>query len=164
MRGENIFVRATLNRSDLRVQTNEAPPKNGASQSRAGMSFARDALMNTQRTAVIIGTGAGGLSAAAHLAKRGFQVVALDQADRIGGFLAPFTLEGYTFDPGVHYVGRARCGQVFDATIGELGVDVERLFVEMDPEGFDIYRFPDFEVRAISPRSENPSSDRGTGR
>lgn len=99
------------------------------------------------RKAIVVGTGAGGLSAAAYLAKEGFEVVALDQADRIGGFLAPFSLDGYKFDPGVHYIGQARRGQTLDRVLGGLGIDVERLFVEMDSEGFDAYRFPDFEVR-----------------
>lgn len=103
--------------------------------------------MAIPRKAVVVGTGAGGLAAAAHLAKRGFEVIALDQADRIGGFLAPFTLEGYTFDPGLHYVGQARRGQALDGILGGLGIDVSRLFVEMDPEGFDAYRFPGFEIR-----------------
>lgn len=95
----------------------------------------------------MIGTGAGGLSAAAHLARQGFDVLALDQADRLGGFLAPFCVNGYTFDPGLHYVGQARRGQLLDRVLGELGIDVERLFLELDPDGFDVYRFPDLEVR-----------------
>ena len=103
--------------------------------------------MTRQRKAIVVGTGAGGLSAAAHLAKDGFEVLALDQGDRIGGFLAPFSVDGYAFDPGVHYVGQARRGQLLDRVLGGLGLDVERLFVEMDPEGFDVYRFPELEVR-----------------
>ena len=103
--------------------------------------------MTRGRKAIVVGTGAGGLSAAAHLAKDGFEVIALEQGDRIGGFLAPFSLDGYTFDPGVHYVGQARRGQQLDRALGGLGIDVESLFVEMDPEGFDVYRFPDLEVR-----------------
>ncbi|MBS1120277.1 MAG: crtI3 [Deltaproteobacteria bacterium] len=102
--------------------------------------------MTRQRQAIVVGTGAGGLSAAAHLARHGFEVSALDQADRIGGFLAPFSSHGYSFDPGVHYVGQARQGQLLDRVLGDLGLDVERLFEEMDPDGFDVYRFPDFEV------------------
>ncbi|HEU4733327.1 MAG TPA: NAD(P)/FAD-dependent oxidoreductase [Kofleriaceae bacterium] len=103
--------------------------------------------MSRARKAIVVGTGAGGLSAAAHLAKDGFEVVALDQGDRIGGFLAPFSIDGYSFDPGVHYIGQARRGQMLDRLLGGLGIDVERLFVEMDPDGFDVYRFPDLEVR-----------------
>jgi len=103
--------------------------------------------MAKQRDAIVIGTGAGGLAAAAYLAKQGLDVVALDQADRIGGFLAPFSVAGFTFDPGVHYIGRARRGQVLDHVLGELGIDVQQAFVEMDPDGFDVYRFPDLEVR-----------------
>lgn len=103
--------------------------------------------MTTQRKAIVVGTGAGGLSAAASLARDGFEVIALDQADRIGGFLAPFSIDGYSFEPGVHYVGQARRGQLLDRVLGGVGLDVERLFVELDPDGFDVYRFPDFEVR-----------------
>lgn len=103
--------------------------------------------MGNARKAVVVGTGAGGLTAAAHLAKHGFEVIALDQADRIGGFLAPFTIEGYTFDPGLHYIGQARLGQALDGVLGPLGIDVDRLFLEMNPDGFDAYRFPGFEVR-----------------
>jgi len=103
--------------------------------------------MTRPRKAIVVGTGAGGLAAAAYLAKDGFDVVALEQADRIGGFLAPFTVDGFSFDPGVHYVGGARRGQLLDRVLGPLGIDVEQLFVELDPDGFDAYRFPDFEVR-----------------
>jgi all-trans-retinol 13,14-reductase len=118
-------------------------PKRGESVARA----LRSTTPMTPRKAVVVGTGAGGLTAAAYLAKDGFDVVAFDQADRIGGFLAPFALDGYTFDPGVHYVGRARPGQALDGVLGALGIDVGRSFVEMDPDGFDAYRFPGFEVR-----------------
>ncbi len=103
--------------------------------------------MTKARKAIVVGTGAGGLTAAAYLAKDGFDVVALDQADRIGGFLAPFAVDGYSFDPGVHYVGQARRGQLLDRVLGGLDIDVERMFIELDPDGFDAYRFPDFEVR-----------------
>jgi all-trans-retinol 13,14-reductase len=103
-------------------------------------------MANSQK-AVVVGTGAGGLSAAAYLAKEGFEVIALDQADRIGGFLAPFSVNGYTFDPGVHYIGRGCRAHILDEVLGGLGIDVSRSFVEMDPDGFDVYRFPDFEVR-----------------
>jgi len=99
------------------------------------------------RKAVIVGTGAGGLSAAAHLAREGFDVVALDRADRIGGYLAPFKADGYTFDPGVHYVGQVRPGGLLNDVLGGLGIDVSRSFLEMDPDGFDVYRFPDLEIR-----------------
>jgi all-trans-retinol 13,14-reductase len=103
--------------------------------------------MTTTRRAIVVGTGAGGLSAAAHLAKDGFEVIALEQGDRVGGFLAPFTVDGYAFDPGIHYLGQARRGQLLDRVLGDLGLNVDQLFVELDPDGFDVYRFPDLEVR-----------------
>jgi all-trans-retinol 13,14-reductase len=99
------------------------------------------------RRAIVIGTGAGGLAAAAHLAKAGIEVTALEQAGDLGGYLAPIHVDGYTFDLGGQYVGEARPGQLLDRLIGDLGLDVQKLFVEMDPEGFELYRFPEFEIR-----------------
>jgi len=62
------------------------------------------------QTVAVIGTGAGGLSAAAHLSKRGFQVVGFEQRDELGGLLAPFKRAGFEFDPGVHYRHRWMTG------------------------------------------------------
>ena len=58
------------------------------------------------KRAVVIGTGAGGLTATAALARAGFEVVALERAKQLGGFLNPFARRHYHFDPGVHYVGQ----------------------------------------------------------
>lgn len=103
--------------------------------------------MADSRRAVVIGTGAGGLSAAAHLAKRGFDVVALEQAGQVGGYLAPFERNGYHFGPGLQYIGMCRQGQFVHEVLSELGIDVAGLFCELDPAGFDVFRFPDLEVR-----------------
>ncbi len=103
--------------------------------------------MNANR-AVVIGTGAGGLSSAAYLAKQGFDVLALEQSENVGGYLAPFVRGGYQFDPGVHYL--AQCGPDLPTgrLLAELGIDPQRLFHELDPDGFDVYRFSDFEIRS----------------
>ncbi|WP_164000270.1 phytoene desaturase family protein [Pyxidicoccus caerfyrddinensis] len=97
--------------------------------------------------AVVIGTGAGGLSAAAWLARSGFEVTALEQRQQLGGSLAPFEREGFTFDVGINYVGGCRPGQLMYEQLAGLGIDASALFSEFEPDGFDIYRFPDFEVR-----------------
>lgn len=47
---------------------------------------------------VVIGTGCGGLSAAALLASRGRRVLVLDQNDAVGGCASSFERDGYTFD------------------------------------------------------------------
>ena len=103
--------------------------------------------MDTAPRAVVIGTGAGGLSAAAFLGRAGFHVTALEQGSHVGGSLAPFEREGFTFDVGINYVGGCRPGQLMYEQLAALGLDASALFNELEPDGFDIYRFPDFEVR-----------------
>ncbi|KAL7489223.1 hypothetical protein ACHAW6_014821 [Cyclotella cf. meneghiniana] len=54
---------------------------------------------------IVIGSGVGGLTAAALLAKEGKKVLVLEQHDIAGGNLHTFTEKGYEFDTGLHYVG-----------------------------------------------------------
>ena len=49
---------------------------------------------------VVIGSGLGGLAAAARLATLGHQVTVCEQADRVGGKVGVFSREGFTFDTG----------------------------------------------------------------
>lgn len=98
------------------------------------------------KKAVIIGTGAGGLTAAASLARSGYEVVALERGKQLGGYLNPFARKHFHFDPGVHYVGQCRPGGMMHRVLRAVGVDAEDLFVEMDRD-FDVLRFPDFEMR-----------------
>lgn len=102
--------------------------------------------MSKQRV-IVIGTGAGGLSATAFLAKSGFDVVALEQSSQVGGMMNPYQREGFVFNPGVHYLGQCATGEAMDHLLDALGLSAADLFAEMDPDGFDVYRFPDFEVR-----------------
>jgi len=97
--------------------------------------------------AVIIGTGAGGLTAAASLARRGYEVTALERGKQLGGYLNPFARKHFHFDPGVHYVGQCRPGELIHRVLGAVGIDAEELFVEMDRDGFDVLRFPGLEMR-----------------
>jgi all-trans-retinol 13,14-reductase len=92
---------------------------------------------------LVVGTGAGGLSASAFLAKQGFEVVALERSTHVGGLLNPYSREGYLFDPGVHYLRQCGPGQAMDRLLGTLGLSTVELMAEMDPDGFDVYRFPD---------------------
>ncbi|CAG0899454.1 unnamed protein product [Darwinula stevensoni] len=55
--------------------------------------------------AIVIGSGIGGLSAAALLAKAGKKVLVLEQHDQAGGSCHTFIEKGYEFDIGIHYVG-----------------------------------------------------------
>src|SRR5579862_1322172 len=55
--------------------------------------------------AIIIGSGLGGLSTAAFLAKEGKKVLVLERHYTPGGFTHVFTRPGYEWDVGVHYIG-----------------------------------------------------------
>lgn len=101
----------------------------------------------TRRRAIVIGTGAGGLVAAAALARRGLDVVALERAKQLGGYLNPFARRHFHFDPGVHYIGQCRPGELVWGILRSVGVDAEQLFCPMDPDGYDVLRFPGFEMR-----------------
>lgn len=55
---------------------------------------------------LVIGSGIGGLSCAAALAKAGRKVLVLEQHYTAGGFTHSYEREGYEWDVGVHYVGQ----------------------------------------------------------
>ena len=52
------------------------------------------------RKAIVIGAGAGGLTAAAHLARSGMQVTVVEKNECAGGRCARVVREGHTFDAG----------------------------------------------------------------
>ena len=56
--------------------------------------------MKNKKKVVIIGSGVGGLSTAALLAKRGYDVTVLEKNENLGGRANIFTAEGFTFDMG----------------------------------------------------------------
>lgn len=75
---------------------------------------------------VIIGSGIGGLTVGALLAKTGKKVLVIEQHDRAGGCLHVYEDKGYLFDVGIHYLGQFREGfmgtilidQITDGQIG----------------------------------------------
>ncbi|XP_041827381.1 inactive all-trans-retinol 13,14-reductase-like [Melanotaenia boesemani] len=56
--------------------------------------------------AVVIGSGIGGLAAAALLSKAGKRVLVLEQHDQAGGCTHTFQNKGFEFDVGIHYLGQ----------------------------------------------------------
>ena len=97
--------------------------------------------------AIVIGSGAGGLSAALNLARSNYSVMLLEAMPSFGGYLNPFHSKGYTFDTGLHYLGELGEGDRFWRLLDEVGVGESMKFVELNPEGFDRYIFPDYELR-----------------
>ena len=67
----------------------------------------------------ILGAGPAGLSAALAAARRGFHVVVLERAPRVGGLSASFELAGHHVDHGSHRLHTATPPEIM-ATLGEL--------------------------------------------
>ncbi len=86
---------------------------------------------------IVIGSGAGGLTASVALAQAGKKVLVLEQHDRPGGWTHSFTLNGYRFSPGVHYIGDLQEGGGLRRIYDGLGVSQDLTFVELNPDGYD---------------------------
>ncbi len=93
--------------------------------------------------AVIIGSGISGLTAAATLARKGFEVSVFEQFSRVGGVTAPFEQDGFRWDLGQLLVEGFGADEPAGAILAELGV-LDLIDVRKDDRG---YVFPDFEVR-----------------
>src|SRR6476619_6503821 len=89
---------------------------------------------------VVIGSGAGGLCAALALARAGQRVLVLEQHYLPGGWCHSFDLDGYSFSPGIHYVGDLAPGGMLRAVYEGLGVADDLRFLELNPDGFDHVR------------------------
>ena len=101
--------------------------------------------------AVVVGSGPGGLTTAACLGAAGRKVLVLERHDVAGGNTQVFRRhhgdDWYEFDVGVHYVGELGPGQLLNNVFTSLGVGDRLTFSQLDPDGFDTLRFPDFEFR-----------------
>jgi len=86
---------------------------------------------------VVIGSGAGGMTAAVALARTGRRVLVLEQHDVPGGWCHSFQLDGHRFSPGVHYVGELGPGGRLRAVMEGLGVAGDLTFLQLDSNGYD---------------------------
>lgn len=87
--------------------------------------------------AVVIGSGSGGLTAAVALANAGRRVAVFEQHYLPGGYSQSFTLAGYRFSPGIHYIGQLGPGQRLRQIYEGLGVADDLEFFEINPDGYD---------------------------
>lgn len=71
---------------------------------RTGTRF-RSRLARNDYDVIIIGSGIGGLTTAALLARLGKRVCVLEQHYTAGGYTHSYEREGYEWDVGVHYIG-----------------------------------------------------------
>ncbi len=91
----------------------------------------------TDYDVIVIGSGAGGLTAAVALAQAGLKTLVCEQHEVPGGWTHSFTLEGYRFSPGVHYIGELHPGGSLRRIYEGLGVSQDLTFCELNPQGYD---------------------------
>ncbi|MGA9534125.1 MAG: NAD(P)/FAD-dependent oxidoreductase [Anaerolineales bacterium] len=91
----------------------------------------------TDYDTIVIGSGAGGLTAAVALARARQRVLLLEQHEVPGGWMHSFTLDGYRFNTGVHYVGELGPGERLRRIYEGLGVADDLAFTELNPAGYD---------------------------
>jgi len=77
-----------------------------------------DSVHSLQVDIIVIGSGVGGLTAAAILSRTGARVAVLEKEPRIGGYLAGFKRKGFRFDTAIHWLNQCSAtgsvSKVFD--------------------------------------------------
>lgn len=97
---------------------------------------------------VVIGSGLGGLSAAAYAAAAGKRVMLLERYSTLGGSSHVYRRFGkYEFDCGVHYIGDCGPEGNVPTLLRSLGLEGRVEFEPLDADGFDRIIAPDFELK-----------------
>jgi all-trans-retinol 13,14-reductase len=98
--------------------------------------------------AIVVGSGLGGLTAAAYLSANGLRTLVLEQAEEAGGCGRTLPADGgFRFDLGLHYVGDCEPGGAIPTVLGGLGLEHAVEFLELDPNGFDTVGLPGLTFR-----------------
>ncbi|MEO6669681.1 MAG: NAD(P)/FAD-dependent oxidoreductase [Ferruginibacter sp.] len=86
---------------------------------------------------IIIGSGAGGLSAALSLARAGQKVIVIEQHYVPGGWCHSFYMKGQRFSPGVHYIGKMDKGASTSGLFEALGIANDLVFFRMNAKAYE---------------------------
>ncbi len=81
-------------------------------------------LMKVSQKIIVVGAGIGGLTTAALLAKRGYEVIVYDLAIVAGGCASTFKRRGFTFDVGATQVAGLESGGIHDRIFRELNIEI----------------------------------------
>lgn len=104
---------------------------------------------------IVIGSGIGGLTAAAALARTGKRVLVLEQHTVAGGQTQTFQREEWTFATGVHYISGVGPDPGPDGMLGRILhwlTDGALTFADCG-NPYDIVRLPGFEFAIEHPRA-----------
>jgi all-trans-retinol 13,14-reductase len=96
-----------------------------------------------EQDAIIIGSGIGGLTCGAFLAKNGLNTLILEQHSRPGGYVTSYRRKGFMFDV-VHVIGGLGEGAPLNRIFSYLGLDKKVEFIEIDKTFRFVY--PDIAV------------------
>ncbi|MFE3059453.1 phytoene desaturase family protein [Nocardia sp. NPDC059239] len=95
---------------------------------------------------IVIGSGLGGLSAGALLARAGLRVVVVERNDAPGGYAQPFRRGPNLFDPAIHFTMDAGPGGFIPAMLAHLDVADRVEFLQL-PQTYQA-RFPGLVIDA----------------
>jgi phytoene desaturase len=105
---------------------------------------------SADRDVVVIGSGLGGLSAAALLARAGLRVAVVERNDHPGGYAQAFRRGPYVFDPAIHFTMDAGPRGFAPEMLAHLGVADQVTFA---PTGHTYSaRFPGLTIDAVPGR------------
>ncbi len=98
--------------------------------------------MKERYDAVIIGSGIGGLSCAAWLARYGMEVAVIEQNSQVGGFCSSYKRDGFNFTLAASEVTGTTPDGLVTRIIKALGIEKDIEFIPLE-QGYHVH-FPDF--------------------
>ena len=110
-------------------------------------------ISNQKYDAIIIGSGIGGLCAAALLSLKGKRVLVLEKHFKIGGWTHTFRRKDYEWDVGIHYIGQVHKPYSPIRRLFDLISDGKLEWSHMD-KNYDRIIFPERSYDFVAPREQ----------